>query len=81
VSKATDVSAKQITKVLDSFFNVLVDNVCKEEKIHCPIGTFIASHRVARIGRNPQNGEPINIPAANTLKFKVSGAVKEKLNK
>lgn len=80
VSKDTNVSAKQTAEVLDSFFNVFMENVSKE-KIHLPIGTFTVSHRAARTGHNPQNGKPINIPASKALKFKVSKTVKEELNK
>ncbi len=30
-------------------------------------GTFLVSDRAARIGRNPQNGEPIKIPASKAV--------------
>lgn len=80
VSKETDISAKQTTEVLDSFFDVFMKNVSKD-RIHLPIGTFTVSHRKARTGRNPQNGKPIKIPASKSLKFKVSKTVKEELNK
>lgn len=80
VSKDTNISVKQTAEVLDSFFNVFIQNI-SSEKIHLPIGTFTVSHREARTGHNPQSGEPINIPASKALKFKVSKNVKEELNK
>lgn len=39
-------------------------------------GTFSARHRVARMGRNPRTGEPVEIAASTTLGFKASKALK-----
>lgn len=43
-------------------------------------GSWEASHRPARVGRNPQTGAPIDIAAANVAKFKPGKALKESLN-
>ena len=40
-------------------------------------GTFSKVRRKARKGRNPQTGEPINIKAANVVKFKAGKKLKE----
>lgn len=40
------------------------------------LGTFGTSDRAARMGRNPQTGEPINIPARRVPTFKAAKALK-----
>lgn len=80
VSKSTNISVKDTNVVLDSFFDLIVKNV-SDEKINLPIGTFKLATRKARVGRNPQNGKEIQIPASKNLKFRASKAVKEELNK
>lgn len=80
VSKNTNVSVKDTNVVLDNFFDVIVKKV-SDEKINLPIGTFKLATRKARVGRNPQNGKEIHIPASKNLKFRASKAVKEVLNK
>lgn len=43
-------------------------------------GTFKAIRRAARKGRNPQTGDPINVPAKNVVKFKPSKALQAAMN-
>jgi DNA-binding protein HU-beta len=40
-------------------------------------GTFSASTRAARMGRNPQTGQPIHIPARRVAKFSAGKALKD----
>jgi len=42
-------------------------------------GTFRVTERKARVGRNPQTGESIRIPASKTVKFRPWAALKELL--
>ncbi|NIP29163.1 MAG: hypothetical protein GTN59_00890, partial [Candidatus Dadabacteria bacterium] len=42
-------------------------------------GTFLLSRRQARIGRNPQTGEIIQIQASKTAKFKAGKGLKDAL--
>ena len=41
------------------------------------LGRLVKSNRKARIGRNPQTGEAIKIPAKTVVKFRVAKAVKD----
>lgn len=43
-------------------------------------GNFVRKNRKARMGRSPKTGKSIKIPASKTVAFKVSKALKEKLN-
>ena len=41
------------------------------------IGKAVKANRKARVGRNPQTGEPINIPAKTVVKFRLAKAFKD----
>ena len=41
------------------------------------LGRLVKAHRKARMGRNPQTGEPIQIKAKTVVKFRVAKATKD----
>jgi DNA-binding protein HU-beta len=41
------------------------------------IGKLVLANRKARMGRNPQTGEPIKIPAKRVVKFRIAKAAKD----
>ncbi len=41
------------------------------------IGKLVLVNRKARMGRNPQTGEPIKIPARRVVRFRVAKAAKD----
>jgi DNA-binding protein HU-beta len=41
------------------------------------IGKLVKSHRKARMGRNPQTGAAIKIPAKTVVKFRVAKSAKD----
>lgn len=41
------------------------------------IGKLVLAKRKARMGRHPQTGEPIRIPAKTVLKFRIAKAMKD----
>ncbi len=41
------------------------------------LGKLVLVRRKARIGRNPQTGEPLKIPAKRVVKFRVAKACKD----
>jgi len=41
------------------------------------LGRLVKAHRKARMGRNPQTGEPIQIKAKTVVKFRVAKAAKD----
>ncbi len=51
-----------------------------QETILHKFGTFKPKDRTARQGRNPANGQPINIPAQRVLAFKASKTTADLLN-
>ena len=46
--------------------------VCKKG-----FGKLVLANRKARMGRNPQTGEPIKIPAKRVVKFRLAKVVKD----
>jgi len=43
------------------------------------LGKLVLVNRKARMGRNPQTGEPIKIPAKRVVKFRVAKACKDSI--
>ena len=71
-----DITKKQANIVLAS----LVELAYKEAKKGFTIpglGKLVVVQRKARMGRNPQTGEPIKIPAKRALKFRIAKAAKD----
>ena len=64
------------------FLSTLAEIAVKETKkngvfVLPGLGRLKKSARKARIGRNPQTGDPIKIPAKTVVKFYVAKAVKD----
>ena len=64
--------------VLDLVAETAVAETKKNGQFVIPgIGKLVKSNRKARIGRNPQTGEAIQIPAKTVVKFRVAKACKD----
>ena len=73
-----ELSNKQVAAFLDSVAEVAIKETKKNGVFVVPgIGRLVKSNRKARIGRNPQTGEAIKIPAKTVVKFRVAKAVKD----
>jgi DNA-binding protein HU-beta len=71
-------------KTSAAFLEHLVDLAVKEAKksgvfVLPGLGRLKKVHRKARMGRNPQTGEPIKIAAKTTAKFYLSKAAKDSI--
>ncbi len=73
--KAT-LSKKQIAEVLDHLA-ALATKEAKNGFVLPGFGKLVLAARKARMGRNPQTGEPIKIPAKRVLKFRISKTLKD----
>ena len=81
IAERTEVSKKDAEKALKAFVDVVTEELKKGEKIQLVgFGTFEVSERAAREGRNPANGEPMQIAASKAPKFKAGKALKDMLN-
>ena len=71
-------------KTAATFLESLADMAVKETKknglfVVPGLGRLKKRQSKARMGRNPQTGEPIKIPARLTVKFYVAKAVKDQI--
>ncbi|MBZ5508136.1 MAG: HU family DNA-binding protein [Acidobacteriia bacterium] len=69
-------------KTAAAFLEQLAETAIKETKkngvfVIPGLGRLVKSNRKARMGRNPQTGEPIKIAAKTVVKFRVAKAVKD----
>ena len=65
-----------------TFLDQLTETAIRETKksgifVLPGIGRLVKAHRKARVGRNPQNGEPIQIKAKTVVKFRVAKVVRD----
>ena len=73
-----DMSRKQVDELLNALVDTIVKNVKKGESVKIPgLGIFRLRKMKARMGRNPQTGEAIKIPARKKVGFSVAKMFKE----
>lgn len=76
ISSKADITKKAAAGILDD----LAALACKEAKNSFTLpglGKLVLVNRKARMGRNPQTGEAIKIPAKKVVKFRVAKACKD----
>lgn len=78
LAEETGLSRKQADDFLTCLTETVVKTVKKGESVKVPgLGIFRLRKMKARTGRNPQTGEPINIPARKKVGFSVAKVFKE----
>jgi DNA-binding protein HU-beta len=78
IAKRADVPASTVNSVVDALQEELVDAITRGEKVAVTgLLTVERTQRSARTGRNPQTGESIDIPAANTVKVTAGSNLKK----
>jgi len=78
-SKA-DVPRPRAEELLNFVLDDVTEALKRGEKVNISgFGTFTVSARKARTGRNPKTGEPIDIPASRSAKFRAGKILKESL--
>lgn len=71
-----ELTKRQINDVLDSL-NSLAYKEAKRGFTVPGLGKIVLSDRKARMGRNPQTGEAIKIPARKVVRFRVGKQAKD----
>jgi len=73
-----ELSNKQVAALVDYIAEVAIKETKKNGVFVVPgLGRLVKSNRKARIGRNPQTGAEIKIPAKTVVKFRVAKNVKD----
>lgn len=75
VAKTTAISKATVEEVLTATFAVIREETTAGRTIRVPgFGKFAVREYAARTARNPQTGQPIDVPARSVLGFKPSKA-------
>jgi DNA-binding protein HU-beta len=78
VAESVDLKKKDVERVVNSVFSIIGAALTKGDKVQLVgFGTFLVRRRSARLGRNPQTGEEINIPEASVPVFKPGKSLKD----
>jgi DNA-binding protein HU-beta len=80
MAKNADITKVQAGLALDAYTESVTATLKKGDKLTLVgFGTFSVSKRAARVGRNPQTGADIKIPAKKVAKFKAGKELNAKL--
>ena len=80
VAGTHNLSKKNASDVVGDVFDSMAKALQGGQKVTWPgFGSFSVSERAARMGRNPQTGEQIQIGASKSVKFKVAAGLKKTL--
>lgn len=78
IASKTGLTKKSVSDVLESLMDGVMATVKKGDTVTLTgFGTFKASKRSARTGRNPQTGASIKIPARTVPVFKAGKAFRD----
>jgi DNA-binding protein HU-beta len=81
IAGKANVPKAQAQTIVEDVFELISDAMAKGDKIDLRgFGTFSVRDSAARTGRNPQTGEPIQIPARRVPGFKPGKELKDRVN-
>jgi len=81
IAASADIPKAQAGRALDAVIEAVTEALKKDDQVALVgFGTFSVKERAARSGRNPQTGQPIDIPAAKIPTFKPGKALKDACN-
>ena len=81
IAQAAEISRSAAERAVDAMVAAVKLSLRKGEAVTLVgFGSFYASQRAARAGRNPRTGAEIRIPAALVPKFRAGKALKDAIN-
>ena len=81
VAEKSGVTKKDAEKAVAGVFAAVQEALAAGDRVQVlGFGTFEVKERAARIGRNPQTGEELQIAASRNPSFKPGKALKEAVN-
>ena len=81
IAQQADISKAAASRALEAAIDAITDTLKKGDSVSLVgFGTFVATEREARTGRNPQTGEEVKIAASTRMKFTSSSTLKAALN-
>ena len=80
VAGRADMSKAEAGRAVDAVLGSVGDALGNGDSVSLVgFGTFSVRHRAARMGRNPQTGAPMHIPASKVPGFKAGKGLKDKV--
>jgi len=81
LAKATGESQTTAAKHLEAFIDIVTQQMATGDEVTITgFGSFKASQRAARTGRNPSTGEAMEIPASTAVRFTPGAKLKAAVN-
>lgn len=81
VAELYQITASLAERIIETVFDEVSEAVQMDKVVFIPgFGKFKPVTRAARVGRNPQTGESLDIAEKSSIKFKPSLAIKKALN-
>lgn len=78
LAQRSDLTKRAAGDALNALLDIVTESLGRGEKVTLTgFGTFLVRQRAARMGRNPQTGDPLHIPAQTTPAFRAGSALKE----
>ena len=78
LAQDTGMTKADADKALNGIIQIISEQMKSGDKIILTgFGTFSVGERAPRTGRNPQTGQPIDIPARRVAKFKAGKVLKD----
>lgn len=76
-SKAAETTQVLAGAVIDAFIEGIHAGISSHGKVKVAgLGTFETQEKEARVARNPQTGEAVDVPAKTVVKFKLERGLK-----
>jgi DNA-binding protein HU-beta len=81
IAQAAEISKSAAERAIDALVGAVKTSLKKGDDVTLVgFGTFYASARAARTGRNPRTGEALQIAASRVPKFRAGKALKDAIN-
>lgn len=81
IAEKSSLTKKDAEKVFNAFVATIEEALLQGDKVQLMgFGSFEVRERKARVGRNPQTNEPLEIPASKVPAFKAGKSLKNALN-
>ena len=81
IAQQADISKAAASRALEAAIDAITDTLKQGDSVSLVgFGTFVATEREARTGRNPRTGVAIKIAKAKVPKFRPGKALKDALN-
>ncbi len=74
-------SRGEASNILESFFEEITESLAQEQEVKLSsFGKFLSLKKKDRVGRNPKTGEVVPITARNSISFRASDTLKQKVD-